>query len=498
MAPRWPWRLAWLVPVLPLVAVGAALFHQGSFLAERALRLTLGEGPLHYSLAPPGWDASLRLSDLRFGDTQGSGAWLRAERVEISGQSWWWLLRNSVRQARLEAPLDRLEVVFEQVEVRPGLDPALGELAPAGLSGAPFETLACPAEVRFDAEGLAEAELELDNRLGFTFRVEGQNLETLVSYRQQGSARIERRLEQSLAMPLSVLVIDQYPMRTRAEHWLFEDLGFSRIRHRRCAERGELIALVDRHVRAVQDAVQSMGLAASEEAWASYRRYVRDGGMLELSVRYPQPAPLDGWFDRPRPASLLALSQASLIREAQRSEFVPANAFTEGLGGDSPKLVARLPLQDTIWIDPEKALVLLEPGRAATPAAPAEAEAAAEAPNAPDPDPPTAAAEVVPQPPAEPVPRPAANPSSRSRLSNIPQPEAKIVVVGEQRSRRLDWNQLQGKVGARLRITTRTGSTRVAELVGWSASDITIRQRIGGGIAESRIQREMFRSAVEL
>ena len=54
---------------------------------------------------------------------------------------WWWLLRNALRSQRLNAPLYQLQIRFEQVRVPEGIDPALGDLAPAGLSGAPLEAL---------------------------------------------------------------------------------------------------------------------------------------------------------------------------------------------------------------------------------------------------------------------------------------------------------------------------------------------------------------------
>ena len=479
---RWPRRLLWLLPLLPVILAAAAFVHQGRFLAERALRLSLGDGPLAYSLSMPGLDGSLRLSGLAFAtDSNGTG-WLRADQVQISGHGWWWLLRNALRQKRLEAPLERLEVRFSGLRVAPLMDPALGELQPAGLSGAPFETLGCPADVQFDAETLSAAGLAWDNQLSFRFRVEGSRLSTHIGYQLSGSARFERELRQRLPMPLSLLVIDQYPMRTLEERWRIEDLGFGRIRNRLCAERGEMIALVDRHVARAQEQAQAAGLAASAEAWASYRRFVRDGGVIELDLRYPQPAPLDGWFDRPRPASLLALTEAKLRRDQQEADFVPADALTDGIAGESHKRSQRLQLGGTLWIDPDKALVLLEPERSVA---------------APEPEPPAPVAASAE--PAAPVtePPPSAPPAgARDRTELIP--EARIVVVGEQASRRLEWPQLEDRIGARLRITTRTGSTRVAELVAWSPGEITIRQRIGGGVAESRIQREMVREVVEL
>jgi hypothetical protein len=505
---RWPRRLLWLLPALPLLLTAAAASYQGQFLADRALRLSLGEGALDYRPAIPGWDGTLRLSTLRFGEQSAGKAWLNAERVEISGHGWWWLLRNAFRQKRLEAVLPQLRISFHEVEMAAGLDPALGELAPVGLSGAPFETLGCPATVRFDAEGLAEAEIALHNRLSFDFRVDAAALETRIEYLLKDGARFQRRLQQALPMPLSMLVIDQYPMRTQEEHWELEDLGFNRARHRRCGERGELIAFVDRHVDAVRRTTRAMGLDTSDEAWALYRRYVRDGGSLELLLRYPTPAPLDGWFDRPRPAALLALSEARLSRESQQVGFVPAGAFTDGLAGASAKQVQRLALADTLWIDPDTSMVLLEPDGHSGQLAAADHEAtrgsgemiadvdadgsklgpAAETPAAANADTSTSPT------PATPTTQPATSSRQRSELI----PEARVVVVGEARSRTLSWEQLQSRVGARLRITTRTGSTRVAELVSWDASEIGIRQRIGGGIAESRLQREMFREAVEL
>jgi hypothetical protein len=505
---RWPRRLLWLLAMLPLLLVVGAAVYQGQFLAERALRLSLGEGALQYAPAMPGWDGTIRLSTLRIGEQAAGRVWLKAARVEISGHGWWWLLRNALRQKRLEAVLPQLRISFHELDTGTGLDPALGELAPAGLSGAPFETLGCPATVRFDAEGLAAAELALHNRLSFDFRVDGAALDTRIEYVLQDGARFQRRMQQVLPMPLSLLVIDQYPLRTQEEHWELEDLGFSRVRHRRCGERGELIAFVDRHVEAARRALRAKGLDASEEAWALYRRYVRDGGSLELALRYPDPAPLDGWFDRPRPAALLALSEAQLSRESQQVEFVPAGAFTDGLPGASSKQTQRLALADTLWIDPDTSMVLREPERngPSGPLAPAHAHAEEVAGDEdadgsevkPDPATDAAAPATADTPPA-PVPvAPDRQPTAASRNRSELIPEARVVVVGETPPRTLSWEQLQSKVGARLRITTRTGSTRVAELVSWSAGEIAIRQRIGGGIAESRIQREMFREAVAL
>ena len=499
---RWPRRLLWLSPLLVLLLGAGAAAWQGQFVAERVLRLALGEGALIHSTVLPGWDGSLHLTDLRFGTPASDRLWLSAGRVHIQGTNWWWLLRNALRSQRLNAPLYQLQIRFEQVRVPEGIDPALGDLAPAGLSGAPLEALGCPPSTVFDENGLLEAGIALENRLEFSYEVIGPRLELRIGYHLDSSAGIERSLQQLLPMQLSLLVIDQYPLRTLGERWLLTDYGFSRIRHKRCAERGELIALVDRHVDLARNLAASRGLSASDDAWTSYRRYVRDGGQLALSLRYPVPAPLDNWFDRPRSASLLALSEAVLLREEQRLEFTPADAYTDGLSGDSPKSAQRLLLGDTLWIDPDTSLVLLEPelsGRAQglqtgspepdpAPSEPAQPAQPAETP-----------APVATQPEPAPPPRTEPEPSRSGRgNTRVPIPEARLVVVGEQRSRKLDWAQLEGMVGKRVRITTRTGATRMAEIVDWSESEVTVRSRLGGGIAESRIQRQMFREAVEL
>ena len=498
MPSRWPRRLLWLSPLLPLLLAAAAAVWQGQFLAERALRLVLGEGSLSHSLVLPSWDGTLRLDDLRFGHPDSERLWLTAERVHIRGASAWWLLRNALRQERLDAPIYQLGVRFEQVRVAPGLDPALGDLAPIGLSGAPFESLGCPSAVVFNESGLIESELAFNNQLDYDYSVAGSRLDLKVSYQLEDSAGFERQLQQALPMQLSLLVIDQYPLRTLGERWLLSDDGFSRVRHKRCAARGDMIALVDRHVELVRQASAALGLAASEDAWASYRRYVRDGGQLSLTVRYPTPAPLDGWFDRPRSASLLALSEAVLSREDQRIPFTPADAYTDGLSGNSPKSTQPLALGSTLWLDPEQSLVLLDsqrggsgPGSSAAPA------------SRPEPDP--LAVSTAPArpglPAVAPEPAPDAAPATPRRgraTSAVPRLEGRLVIVGEQRSRQLDWGQLEGKVGKRVRITTQTGATRVAELVAWSDTEITVRSRLGGGMAESRIQRSMFREAVEL
>lgn len=492
---RWPRLLLWLSPLVPLALAAGAAFWQGQFVAERALRLAFGEGTLTFRLDLPSARGAVRLRDVQFNAPDGNPAWLRAQHAEIEAGGWWWLISNAARQPRIEAPLARLRIRLGGVDVAPGFDPALGELAPAGLSGAPFEAEGCPASVRFDAAGLAESEITLDNELDFFFMVSGTRLDTLIRYRLEGSAAIERRLEQQLPMPLSLLVADQYPMRTLSESWKLEDLGFSRVRHRRCADRGELIALVARHVEAARGRASALGLAASDEAWLLYRRYVRDGGSLHLQLRYPQPAPLDGWFDRPRPASLLALSEAELVREDQRLRFTPVDAYTDGLSGASPKSVQPLPLAGTLWIDADKALVLLEPERASPSPEPPGIDAVdtgteGTAPQVTEPEAPAPSS-----PPASTSPTSAPRPAPGSRT---PQPEARIVVVGEQRIRRLEWAQLESRIGARLRITTQTGATRVIDLVAWSPAEITVRQRIGGGVSESRIQREMVREIVEL
>ncbi|GIX36143.1 MAG: hypothetical protein KatS3mg126_1922 [Lysobacteraceae bacterium] len=484
--PRWQRIALWLLlPLLPLLLTAGAILWQSQFVAGRALGLVFGEGALEHGLALPSLDGSLRVEAVRFGHGEDGTPLFRARSARIQGATLGWLLRNAFRGEPLEGMLDRLRIVLEGVEVAYGLDPALGELAPVGLSGAPFETLGCPTAVRFDAKGLAEAGLALeDNRLEFVFLVEGRRLTTRIQYELAGSARIRRQIQQLLPLAVSLLVVDQYPMRTLGENWDLEDLGFSRIRIRQCAQRGGLFQFVDAHVDAVRAEAGRRGLAASDAAWATYRLMVRDGGSLQLEVRYPQPAPLDGWFDRPRPASLLALSEASLSREGKTHRFTPADPLTDGLRGGGIKEVQRLAIDATFWPDPEQALVLLEPERASAPAtaaAPREA-GVAEADPAPGATPST-----PPTPPA---------PTSRSTTELIPPP--KTVIVGQAPTRRLDWEQLESRVGARLRITTRTGSTRVVELVDWSPEQITVRQRLGGGTAESRIRRDMFREAAEL
>jgi hypothetical protein len=457
---RWP-RLLWAAsPLLPLLLVLGLAHYQAGFVFERALRLALGEGDLAHGWVLPGPDGRLGASDLHF-RAAGGELVLQAARVDVDAGGWWWLLRNAVRRPRLEAPLAALSVRLHGVRGPEHGDPSLGELGPVGPTGAAFESAGCPRARQWDADTLATYDLaDAPTELWFGWRLDGTTLESRVGFRREGSAQAERILRQRVPMRLSLLVVDQYPVRTESERWELGDLGFAAIRQKACGQRGDARALVERHLREVRVALGVYGIAPSEQAWSAYRYFVRDGGSLALAVTYPSPQPLDTWFRRPREPAALAGSTATFERDEAHGEFRPMAGSGDALPVVASKTAQTLSLAGTLWLAPERALVLLEPE-------PASAGQPAPAPAAP-PARPAGIPEIV---PAQP--------------SNSP-------------PRRLDWDDLPGRVGQRLRITTVAGGDRVVELVSVSAGEIVVRGRIGGGVVESRIRREMFRYAAPL
>lgn len=454
---RWR-RLLWLAaPLLPLLLVLGLAHYQAGFAFERALRLALGDGAIAHSAVLPTLAGRLVASDLHFRRSEGE-ALLQASRVEVDAGGWWWLLRNAVRRPRLEAPLDALDVRFEGVRTAEHNDPSLGELGPLGATGMLFESAGCQRSRQWDTDTLSTYELaNQPTTLQFRWRLDGTSLESRVLFRREKSAQTERILQQRVPMRMSLLVVDQYAVRTGVERWELTDLGFGAARQKACGQRGDARALVERHLREVRAALGAYGIAASDEAWTAYRYFVRDGGSLALELRYPQPLPLDTWFRRPREPSALTGTEATLQRDELSVAFAPFPAGGDPLPVADTRAAQALSLAGTLWLAPERALVLLEP---------------------------------------EPTPAATPAPASPARPAGVPE----IIRAQPSNARpvRLEWNDLPSRVGQQLRITTRAGGDRVVVLVSVSGDEIVVRGRLGGGTVESRIQREMFRYAAPL
>ena len=516
---RWR-RIRWLLlALLPLpLLYGLSLYHaQG--IADRALALSLGAGKLDRGPAWLDWRGNIKASSISFVPTEGA-AWQAAE-VEINPGGWSWWLPDSFNFDLRTRPLGRLRVAFSQLAVGDSRQPALGELGPIGVSAAPFEAESCSVAQRWSDAELREMEVNPQaSKLSFDYRSSDSGLETRIEYQVAESSRASLQRWQTMPMPLTILISDQFPRLTQLERWSVEDLGFIRKRTRYCAQRDSIAQreMIDRHMQSVSRLLETVGLEPVPAAYEIYRLYARDGGDLSLELRYKKP-----WAAHPDATlsldqETLADSHASLARGEQSADFLwptrPIRALPEwsagmasydalrreqngggvdlGIDSAAPPLWSRRPaaaldLSGLGLPDLDAAYLLLTGGAAAPDTlanSPTSPPAAVAPPAVPAPAPTTSATPAAAAPSTSPT-RPVASPSS-----NAP----RTVLIGKRREE-LSWEELPELVGQRLRITTQSGAKRVADLIEASDEEILIRTRIGGGIAEYRIKRQAFRSA---
>ena len=518
------WLLLLLLP-LPLL-YGLSLFHaQG--IADRALALSLGAGDLDRGPAWLDWRGHIHASSIRFVPSEGLAAW-QADELQIDVGGWAWWLPNSFNFDLRTRPLGRLRVTFNQLLVGDSRRPALGELGPIGVSAAPFEAEGCSVAQRWSDAELREMEVNPQaSQLSFDYRSRDTGLETRIEYRVAESSRAELQRWQTLPMPLTLLVVDQFPRLTRLERWSVEDLGFIRKRTRYCAQRDSIAQreMIERHLQSVSRLLETVGLEAVPAAYELYRLYARDGGDLSLELRYQKP-----WAAHPDATlsldqETLAESQASLSRGEQSAQFLwptrPIRALPEwsagmasydalrreqsgggvdlGIDSAAPPLWSRRPAAslDTSGLglpDLDAAYLLLTGGSAGPDAAAnVDANVDANGPATPPAPPASAAPEVSSAAPASADATPSAGPAA-TPASNSQTPAPRKVLIGK-RHEELGWDDLPELVGQRLRITTQSGAQRVADLIEANDAEILVRTRIGGGIAEYRIKRQAFRSA---
>lgn len=512
---RWR-KLRWLLLlVLPLPLLYGLFTYQAQGIADRAIELSLGAGQLNHGLSWVDLRGNIRGSGLEFQAEGATSPW-RAAEFEVGTAGWAWWLSQTFNLDLRTRPIDRLRVEFRQLEIGLDREPALGELGPIGASAAPFEAEGCSGARHWSDEELREMEIDpLASRLSFDFLVQGQLLQTEITYEVADSSRTRLTRSQRMPMPLTVLLTDQFPRLTLQEAWQIEDLGFVRKRTKYCAQRNSIAQreMIERHLQSVSRLLETVGLEAVPVAAEFYRLYARDGGDLSLELRYTKP-----WAAHPDATlgldqETLAGSHAIMQRGEESAAFIwphrPIRALPEwsagmptydalsrelngggvDLGIDTavPPLWSRRPaakvdLEGLGLPDLDGAYRLLV-NETATDAEPAVN-------SAPD-SPPTAAPDATPK-VDQAAPRPTA-PNAPSPASTTT-PAPKTVIIGRQK-KDVEWDDLPGLIGKRLRITTQTGAKRYAELIEARSDEILIRTRIGGGIAEYRIKREAFRSA---
>ncbi|MBD8526701.1 hypothetical protein [Pseudomarimonas arenosa] len=525
------WRyLRWLaLLLLPLPLIYGLSLHHAQSLADRAILLSLGAGQLQRDLAWVDVRGQIHVGQVSFTAEGGDRVW-RAAKAEISTPGWIWWLGQAIEFDPRRRPISRLRVEFRQLEVGDGREPALGELGPVGVSGAPFETEGCSGALSWSDSELREMGIDPQAaRLRFEFHSRDSLLETDIEYEVAESSRARLLRSQRLPMPLTVLLVDQFPRLTQQETWQVEDLGFVRKRTKYCAERSAISQreMIERHLQSVSRLLETVGLEAVPVMTEFYRLYARDGGDLSLQLRYPEP-----WAAHPEATlgldqETLASSQGTMQRGEESAVFLwptrPIRALPEWSGGmptydalqrelngggidlgiesAAPPLWSRRPadqidLSGLGMPNLDDAYLLLTGGTAgiisgdtpATEPPPSDAVNTADA-AAPDTAPATDATT-----PATSTPAATASGSAARGTSSPLIPPPRTVVIGRQ-SKDIEWEQLPNAVGKRVRIITQSGAQRYAELIEANADEILIRTRIGGGIAEYRIKREAFRSA---
>lgn len=161
------------------------------------------------------------------------------------------------------------------------------------LTAAPFEAAGCARDdlwVQSDlqAMGLTPGNVELT--LGFHadsgIFVKNQSLTA------PGIGSIAFRREIQMQGKYAILALQEAgPTALSADEWHIKDDGFVAARNRYCASKDgvDVNEFVARHVRSVERLLALVGVAPQESLKNAYRNFTRDGGSLDVVVRY-QPA----------------------------------------------------------------------------------------------------------------------------------------------------------------------------------------------------------------
>lgn len=499
-----------LVLVLLLAAATAAV-RQADVLLGKALTGAFGTRQVTYRSV---WfdargnvtarNVSVRPDDLR-------EAQLAFDRVWLETPGWGFFLRHAFDRELQHAPWPKLRLVFADLERSDGLEVLLPEFGPVGpASGAMLETAGCSVSRAFTTENLREMKLSPGiTTLELEQRVDGEAAYRMLALETPGSSRTQLERHGRLARPRTSLLDTRLEARVDSERWRVRDQGFVPARNRFCAAMLGIAAreLPERHIAAIDELLQHIGLAVDENARAFYRRFARSGGEISFGGEYALPlVPDEALGDRDDGRALARMS-ASLERDtravpvAWRSVAMPAlpNAgVTANVPIAPPKTVApvtvvrvEVPAQAP---KPESEPAQAESSQAEIPGPdlaktqPVPVQAPAREPSKPEPSTPAQQAPSI----AAPVIETASSTPPRSASNGL-----RIVEHAAPATRRaaLGWDELARHQGRRIRLWTVHNPPRTVEVLSVRGDSARVRARLGGGQAEYTVQRSGFLKA---
>lgn len=522
-----------------LVPIGAVLFVlQGlaTLVVERSLAIAFGSADTSHGSAWYEWDGDIVAGDVVIASDANAddAAAVRFERLHVDTPGWVWVGRHVFDRRLAPSGMDELELVFSGVRSGLGNEPTLGQLGPVGaISSSPFEAEGCMQDRLWRREDLDRMGLSLgESSLRYHYRIDNAVLTTNIVLETPGASRVAFERTGEIVPGTDIFSVSTQAGPTHLERWEVQDQGFVSARNRFCTKKDEidLRRFIERHVEAVERILATLGLGLDPDSRIAYRRFVRDGGRLVYSVRYPQalrpeelgtvrrngavlhrmeahvehngrgnaitwqrfdPRPLPQAGEDETTYAILSRERTAEIRgETLSAASTEATAGASGPGETAtPGSIADqrpAPASEAVRMDPALATVV-DPT-----AITSRAEPSATPPTA---QPPVHTPEIVP--PVAETPAPVAKPETAVAPSTAgTRPARNVATITPAppvtRRERLDWSVLPNYRGRQVRIWTIHNPPRTVEIVSGDADSLRVSVRIGGGTAEYTIQREGF------
>jgi len=432
------------------------------------------------------WDGNLGIKKLRIeSNDPNSSARLTIDKVELDTPGWGWafgLLAPDIGLGRARRAATRALGGGDGAPELPdadhlglkllGFEFDINSLLPPGMPSVSFSSGAL-----FETEGCTNSRywvpLNLTQDLGLPY----QGVDLLIGYRTENSNTVIEqfelaspglsriRFERVLTTPNPAAYLSEGlgTANAKVHRWVIEDEGFLAARNRYCSEQSKIDEdeFLRRHLPAARRVLQTFGVQPSPETEVLYADFVRKGGRLEVEARPTlelNPAVLAQY----QPVQIWEIYNARIrlddaAFQPMGVEFVPPRALPDAYSGSVYDLIARnADAQTPSGVS--AATSLGDKWRSMVPAKPPEAVAA-------EPD------AVPPPKPVEP-----ATPSPRTR----PQP----VSVA------LDSESLIKVIGERVQVKTNDGKARVGVLASVDPKVISMKVKVGGGMAELSFARE--------
>ena len=454
-----------------------------NFVAEMAAGMVnISHGGGYYT-----WDGNLGIKRLRIETADGSSGRLTVERLELDTPGWGWSIgllspdiglnfgnsRARRAAARMaggdDAPTlpDAASLGLKLI----GLEFDINSLLPPGMPSVSFASGSI-----FETEGCTNARywvpLNLTQDLGLPYRgidialgFRSENGSTVVETYElasPGLSRLAFQRELTVSNPASYLSDGIDSAKVKLHRWVLEDEGFLAARNRYCSEQSKIDddEFLRRHLTAVRRVLQTFGVQPSPETEVIYADFVRKGGRLEIEARPTlELSPLV--LSQYEQAQIWEIYNAK-IRHDDGSfqpmgvEFVPPRPLPNAYSGSVYDLIARnADAQDA----PAVSLVtgIGDKLRALATKPPEDAT--------------DTSTEVAPPKPVQPP-----KPAPRARPQPVPielNTESLIAVIGE-----------------RVQIKTNDGKSHVGVLTGADLKVISMKVKVGGGLAELSFARE--------